>query len=229
VPRGNGSARLDPDKILTAALAVADREGLSGMTLRMVGSELGADPTAIYRHFSNKDALLTAIADRLFGEVMAQEFPTDWRERLSALMRAARNVYRAHPALIDVLANYPEESVNLVAINDVGVGCLTEAGLDPEQIGLFHSVGTTLVLGSAIVDAAWDVSVPDRDSTRRAYAALDPAKFPAAVAAAASLFPDGDEAFELALEMLFDSITNAAAQRSGHTNQSIRKTARKKA
>ena len=60
--RGNGNARLDADKILTAALAIADRHGLSGMTLRMVGAELGADPTSIYRHFASKEALVAAMA-----------------------------------------------------------------------------------------------------------------------------------------------------------------------
>ena len=227
MPRGNGSARLDPDKILTAALAVADREGLSGMTLRMVGAELGADPTAIYRHFSSKDALVAAMADRLFAEVVAQQFPTDWKRRLSALLRAARDVYRAHPALVDVLANQPEESANLLAINEVGVGCLTAAGLDEKQIGLYHQVGAALVIGSGIIDAAWDAT-EDRDATRRAYAALDPVRFPAATAAAGAMFPDANKTFELSLEILLDAITRAAA-RTRRANQSTRSRTRKKA
>ena len=119
-------------KILTAALAVADRHGLSGLTLRMVGAELGADPTAIYRHFTSKDSLVVAMGDRLFGEVVAAEYPADWRERFVALMpRFPQDVYRAHPTLVDVLANQPEESPSLVAINELSIGCLVEAGLDP--------------------------------------------------------------------------------------------------
>jgi AcrR family transcriptional regulator len=229
VPRRNASARLDPDKIVTAALAVADRQGLTGMTLRMVGAELGADPTAIYRHFSSKEALVAAIGDRLFGEVVAAELPTDWRPRLVALLRAARDVYRAHPALVDVLANQPEDSDNLLAINEVGVRCLAEAGLDSKQIGLFHHVGTVLVIGSGIVEAAWDASTDgDREATRRAYSALDPAKYPAATSAAAALFPEGDEGFDLALELL-EAITKAAAQRHGRSDTTTRRpTSRKK-
>ena len=230
MPRGSASARLDPDKIITAALAVADRQGLTGMTLRMVGAELGADPTAIYRHFSSKEALVAAIGDRLFGEVVAAELPTDWRPRLVALLRAARDVYRAHPALVDVLANQPEDSDNLLAINEVGVRCLADAGLDSKQIGLFHHVGTALVIGSGIVEAAWDASTDgDREATRRAYSALDPAKYPAATSAAASLFPEGDEGFDLALELLLEAITKAAAQRHGRSDTTTRRpTSRKK-
>ena len=158
MPRGNASARLDPDKILTAALAVADRHGLSGMTLRMVGAELGADPTAIYRHFTSKDALVAAMADRLFGEVVAAEYPADWRQRFVALMRAARDVYRAHPTLVDVLANQPEESPSLVAINELSVGCLVEAGLDPVRAGLFHQLLTSYVIGTGVLEASWEES-----------------------------------------------------------------------
>ena len=230
MPRGNASARLDPDKIVTAALAVADRHGLSGMTLRMVGAELGADPTAIYRHFSSKEALVAAIGDRLFGEVVAADLPTDWRPRLVALLRAARDVYRAHPALVDVLANQPEDSDNLLAINEVGVRCLADAGLDSKQIGLFHHVGTALVIGSGIVEAAWDASTDgDREATRRAYSALDPAKYPAPTSAAAALFPERDEGFDLALELLLEAITKAAAQRHRRSDTTTRRpTSRKK-
>jgi AcrR family transcriptional regulator len=229
VPRGNASARLDPDKILTAALVVADRHGLSGMTLRMVGAELGSDPTAIYRHFSSKEALVAAIGNRLFGEVVTAELSSDWKPRLVALLRAARDVYRAHPALVEVLANQPEESDNLLAINEVGVACLAQAGLNAKQIGLFHHMLAAYVIGSGIVEAAWDTpNNSDREATRRAYSALDPARFPAAVSAAASLFPNADEAFDFAIEIMLDAITRAAAQPERADQPTPRPTSRKK-
>ena len=230
MPRGNASARLDPDKILTAALAVADRHGLSGMTLRMVGAELGADPTAIYRHFTSKDSLVAAMADRLFGEVVAAEYPADWRERFVALMRASQDVYRAHPTLVDVLANQPEESPSLVAINELSVGCLVEAGLDPVRAGLFHQLLTSYVIGTGVLEASWEESGDGaREASRRAYSALDPRQFPNCVAFAGSMFPEADDVLDFAIGIILDAITRAAGEPVRANQSTARTRSRKKA
>ncbi len=228
MPRGNASARLDPDKILTAALAVASRRGLSGLTLRMVGAELGADPTAIYRHFASKEALVAAMADRLFAEVVAAEYPTDWRQRFVALIRAAREVYRANPTIVDVLANQAEESPSLVAINELSVGCLVEAGLDPVRVGLFHQLLTSYVIGTGVLEASWEGFGDDaREASRRAYSALDPRQFPNCVAFAGSMFPAADDVFDFAIEIFLDSIIRAAGE-PVRANQSPASTRRRK-
>jgi AcrR family transcriptional regulator len=224
MPRGDGSARLDPDKILNAALVVADRRGLSGLTLRMVGAELGADPTAVYRHFASKDALVTAMADRIFGEVAAADYPGDWRERFVALLRAAREVYRAHPTIVEVLANQPEESPSLVAINEISVSCLIDGGLDPVHVGLFHQLLTSYVIGTGLLEASWEGFGDDaRQASRRAYSALDPHKFPNCVAVSASMFPASEDVLDFAIEILLDAIVRIAAE-SQRSNQSTART-----
>jgi AcrR family transcriptional regulator len=230
VPRGNASARLDPDKILTAALAVADRRGLSGLTLRMVGAELGADPTAIYRHFASKDALVVAMADRLFGEIVAAEYPGDWRQRFVALLRASRDVYRSNPTIVDVLADQPEESPSLVAINELSLGCLLEAGLDPVRAGLFHQLLASFVIGTGVLEASWEEFGDDaREASRRAYSALDPRQFPNCVAAAASMFPEADDVLEFAIEVLLDAVSRVAGDQERATRSTARTRSRKKA
>ena len=230
MPRGNAGARLDPDKILTAALAVASRHGLSRLTLRMVGAELGADPTAIYRYFASKEALVAAMADRLFGEVADAEYPADWQQRFAAIMRAARDVYRANPTLVDVLANQPEESPSLVAINELSVGCLVEAGLDPVRVGLFHQLLTAYVIGTGVLEASWTGFGEDtREASRRAYSALDPRQFPNCVAFAASMFPDADDVLDFAIEVFLDATIRAAGEPGRVKQTPARTRSRKKA
>src|SRR5215469_13835200 len=60
-PRGS----LTPDMIITESLRLLDTEGSDGFSLPKLGRALGADPTAVYRHFASKDDLVLAIADRL--------------------------------------------------------------------------------------------------------------------------------------------------------------------
>jgi len=206
--------RLDPDKIVSAALAVAERHGVAGMTLRMVGAELGADPTAIYRHFANKDALVAAIAERLFSELLEQEPPRPWRERLVWLARSGRDLYRAHPTFVETLANYSEETPALAKLNEIGIAALRDAGLDDIDAGRFHEVFVSYVIGTAVNEAAWGLPTSGaREAARRWYAALDPAVHPNSVAIADAMFPPADEVFDLAIGVLLDAVAAAGQKR----------------
>ena len=201
------SQRLDPDRIIGAALAVANRDGLSGTTLRKVGAELGADPTAVYRHFASKDHLVAAMADRLFGGIAEIRLPSDWRSRLEVLLRAGRDIYRTHSAIVEVLAGQAEDSPALLRINELTIGCLKAAGLNDDDVGRFHQILVALVIGAGVHEAAWLANGSDeREATRRTYSALDPQQFPLCSALAPHLFPPGDEAFDLVLGILLDAI-----------------------
>jgi AcrR family transcriptional regulator len=219
--RTERTTRLDRAKILSAALAVADRNGLDGMTMRMVGAELEADPTAIYRHFPSKDDLISAMADQLFSEVGRGPFVGDWRVRLVQGLRSVRAVYRSHSAIIEVLVNRPEDSASLVALNELTIGCLREAGLDNRQVGQFHQLLVSFVVGTGVHEASWgDPSDDARAAGRRAYAALDPAHFPNGVAGDGDLFPPEDEVFDFAVELLVDAVAA-----TGRRNRRARKNA----
>ena len=56
---------LTPDRIVTESLRLLDTGGVAGFSMPKLGRALGADPTAVYRHFASKDDLVLAIADRL--------------------------------------------------------------------------------------------------------------------------------------------------------------------
>jgi AcrR family transcriptional regulator len=61
------SRGLSHERILDEALALVDERGLTALTTRALGQRLGVDPTAVYRHFRNKDELVNALADRIVG------------------------------------------------------------------------------------------------------------------------------------------------------------------
>ncbi|HTH04261.1 MAG TPA: TetR/AcrR family transcriptional regulator, partial [Ilumatobacteraceae bacterium] len=227
--RGGAKARLDREAIVAAGLTLAAQPGVGSVSVRDLGAQLGADPTAIYRHFSSKEALVVAMAERLFAEVASADYPTDWRERFTVLMHASRDIYRAHPALVDVLANQREESPSLIAVNELSIGCLIEAGLDRTAAGLFHQVLTAYVVGTGVLDASWGALDDDsRDAARRTYSALDPRHFPNCVHVGLSMFPEADEVIDFATEIFLDAITrivDAPASTRQSTNK--RTTSRK--
>jgi AcrR family transcriptional regulator len=84
--------------VLAAAFELA-QGGLDAVSMRALGARLGADPTAVYRHFASKDDLVLAIADRLIEEAMDGLPAHDcWVETVIDSTRRLRRTYLAHPA-----------------------------------------------------------------------------------------------------------------------------------
>ncbi|HEU4658536.1 MAG TPA: TetR/AcrR family transcriptional regulator [Capillimicrobium sp.] len=208
--------RLDRERILDAAEAIVREEGVGRLTMRRIGAELGADPTAVYRHFRNKDELLIQLADRLFG--IAPDLPPDlsWRERFKAELRYSMNRYRSHPDLAMLLAVQPDDTPSLQAIAEWDLARLAEIGLSPEdaarvlQVIENHVVGTGLYY--ALIEHGDDPRLRDTDAMRRVYALLPAGEFPHAVVAAPHLFPDLDESFDFATDMILDAIERLAGK-----------------
>jgi len=67
---------LDPDMIIDAALRLIEAPGGNALTVRRLGVELGADPSAIYRYFRNVDALLIAVSDRRYRLAVKRKLAT---------------------------------------------------------------------------------------------------------------------------------------------------------
>lgn len=86
--------------IVDAALKLAQRPDVQAMSFRALGRELGADPTAVYRHFRDRNELVEACLDRLIGAV-AGSVPTElpWRQRLRTAALAYFEVIVAHPVI----------------------------------------------------------------------------------------------------------------------------------
>jgi TetR/AcrR family tetracycline transcriptional repressor len=90
-------ARLDRRRVLQAALALVDREGLDALTMRRLGAELGVDPMTVHHHAESKDRLLDGIAELLWEEVALPDDSGDPAEALRGLARSLRDLFRRHP------------------------------------------------------------------------------------------------------------------------------------
>lgn len=88
--------------ILEAALKIADREGLAGLTFRKLGEALGASAMALYRHVESRDELLLLTFDFALGRPPEQHQAPDWRAGLEEWARALHARYASHPALIEI-------------------------------------------------------------------------------------------------------------------------------
>ncbi|MGH3400720.1 MAG: TetR/AcrR family transcriptional regulator [Streptosporangiaceae bacterium] len=97
-------ARLSKSVVVDRALALADAQGLEGLTIRRLAQDLGVTPMALYWHFRSKEDLLMALGDRVWEEVDVSLKPgADWITQLHGLMESLVRMLRAHPAASGLL------------------------------------------------------------------------------------------------------------------------------
>src|SRR5215470_6951719 len=142
VRRRNGRLRrgsLTPELIVTESLRLLDADGSDGFSLPKLGRALGADPTAVYRHFASKDDLVLAIADRLIEEAMAglTQQPC-WVDPVAACARRQRATHRAHPAAAALSASRTTQRPAEMRIVNVLIGAVFDAGFTGAEAALMY-------------------------------------------------------------------------------------------
>jgi AcrR family transcriptional regulator len=94
---------LSRDAIVRAAIAVADADGLDGVSLRRVANDLGTRPMSLYTYMDSKDDLLALMADAIVAEFLAPDpLPQDWREAILLLSHHERAAILRHPWMIQL-------------------------------------------------------------------------------------------------------------------------------
>jgi AcrR family transcriptional regulator len=107
-PRPDGRTPLDRQRVLRAAIDLADTDGVSALTMRRLGQALGVEAMSLYNHVANKDDLLAGILDQVVGEVELPTDERDWKATLRAIALSANGVLRRHPWAADLLVTRPQ-------------------------------------------------------------------------------------------------------------------------
>jgi AcrR family transcriptional regulator len=154
-PRGRRWAQLDAETIVEAGLRLTAADGTNALSFRKLGAELGADPTSVYRHFRDKDALVAAMLDRLLAEGgAAVDASLHWRPRLIAYATETVRVLSAHPAVgMEAGSMSTSGPAELDAMEHV-LAAFGEAGLDGDDLVRFYGLYTSYVLSFSAAMAA---------------------------------------------------------------------------
>lgn len=145
---------LSRDRIIAAAGALVDAEGLEAVSTRRLAAELGVSGPSLYNHFRTKDEILEAVADAVSAQVDLSMFdPGDGREWPTALYDWAhsyRAALRAHPNIVPVLARGPGRRPAGLRVADAVFGAMVRAGWPPAQATRIGALMRYFVTGSAL-------------------------------------------------------------------------------
>ncbi|MDN3239632.1 GntR family transcriptional regulator [Glycomyces tritici] len=149
--RGAEAAELTRERLLAEAVEIADGEGLEAVSMRAVASRCGVAPMSLYRFVEDKDELVTAMADAVYGSTAFDRDPAaPWRSQVESLSRELWRLHRAHPWLGRTQPlTRPLPLPNIIRLGDRLLGALEGLGLPPHRYFELHILLFSHILGLA--------------------------------------------------------------------------------
>lgn len=201
--RGKGS--YTKDDYALAAIEYVDKNGLDSLTMRALGTHMGVDATAVYRHFPTKEELIGAMCDVMLGEALTStmdaEAPTS-RDRILQFGLAFRDAFQKHPDIGVSIVQYGGNSINGFHFSRAGALELHALGIKAEHLTTAYQMYEGFIMGSCVQDFSGS---PDNFAVRRQrYRAFDLPEFDMASRDEAAVAEVADTAFRSGLHALLD-------------------------
>jgi AcrR family transcriptional regulator len=141
---------LSRDRVLRAAVRVADEGGLESLTMRRVAEELGAEAMSLYYHVAKKEDILDGLVDVIAAEIndVVEHLPepsgrTDWKTAIRRRILSAREVFLRHPWAPGVFEERAGASPAVLRYYDGLVGLMRDGGFSYDLIHhALHALGS---------------------------------------------------------------------------------------
>jgi AcrR family transcriptional regulator len=198
-----------------AALRVLDAEGLDGLSIRRLGSELNAGATSVYWHVRDKEELLDLALDEVLGRIQLPQPTEDWRTDLEACAVELRRVLLAHPYAVALMLSRPAIGPKTLRAVEFALATLHRAGFTGVDVFFAYSAVITYVTGEASQEVAWAQGAQAADvdaeaawkATTDYLGSLDPKVYPTLLAQAPHMFSHDQEAqFRFGLATVLDGL-----------------------
>jgi AcrR family transcriptional regulator len=216
IPGTEPRSRLSRERVLSAAIAHADADGLEALSMRKLADELGVAPMALYRHVANRDDLVDGMVDVVFSEIDLPSDGESWRTAMRKRAVSVRDALLRHRWAIGLMESRRNPGPANLRHHDAVIASLRAAGFDMERVAHAYSVLDAYVYGFALTK----MNLPFDDTSDIAETAqtmLEPFpvnEYPNLVAFIAehAMKPGYDFAdeFEYGLDLILDSLEGPA-------------------
>lgn len=212
---------LTRDKVLRAAMALVDAEGLDALSMRRLAAALDVQAMSLYNHVASKADLLDGIAEYAFAQVERPDPELAWHEQVRAVAVSMYRVFEQHPAVPAALATDQANPLSARALEpfDWLIGALYRAGFDDRRVRQALDAVMNLVWGSLLFSTAGFVDPGGRanKADRSGYLhRLDPARLPnfsRLIRESLTETPSAQGDFEQTLDMLIRGLVTEADDR----------------
>ena len=147
-------ARLNRDRVLQAAMALADEGGTDALTMRKLGQALGVEAMSLYNHVANKDDVLDGLVDIVFSEIALRCDGLDWKAAMRRRAISARETLARHRWAIGQLESRTHPGPATLRHHDSVLRCLREAGFSVAMAAHAYSALDSYIYGFALQQAS---------------------------------------------------------------------------
>ncbi len=168
-------APLSRDRILRAAIKLADRHGLDALSMRKLATTLKVEAMSLYNHVANKDELLDGMVDIVIGEIACPTNGGDWKAALRARAASALSVMMAHPWAPMLIVSRIVVGPNMLRYIDATLAILREAGFSWHDTDRAWNTMDNYIYGFALQQQNFPVNPEEYASAAAAYLPMLPA------------------------------------------------------
>jgi AcrR family transcriptional regulator len=211
-------APLSRDRILRAAIKLADRHGLDALSMRSLATALKVKAMSLYNHVANKDELLDGMVDVVIGEITRPTRDGDWKVAMRARATSALAVMTAHPWAPMLVVSRINVGPNMLGYIDATLATLRKAGLSWYETDRAWNAIDNYIYGFALQQQHFPVNPDEYASAAAAYLPMLPANVYPYMHELTSHVADGSHDgtldFAFGLELILDGLER---RRSSHT------------
>ena len=152
---------LSRERVLRAAVALADERGTEELTMRKLAKELGVEAMSLYNHVANKGDLLDGMIDLVFSEIEPPAAGGDWRAELRKRAVSTREALLRHPWAVGEMEGRTNHGPSNMKVHDAVLGCLRAAGFSIEMTVHAMSIQDAYIYGFALQQTDMSSRTPE--------------------------------------------------------------------
>ena len=209
-------ARLSRAQVIDAAVALADEQGIDGLTMRSVAHRLGAEAMSLYRHVRNKEDLVDGMVDLVFAEI---DIPaeTDWTTAMRGRAVSARRALARHPWAIGLMESRVRPGPANLQHHDAMLQVLLGAGFSSKTATRVYNLVDSYIYGFALQERNLPVGTPEELAHvgEEILRQMPVAEYPSLAQVGRDLMAAGFDyrgEFEFGLDLILDALSRTLTQ-----------------
>ncbi|MDH5753389.1 MAG: TetR/AcrR family transcriptional regulator C-terminal domain-containing protein [Deltaproteobacteria bacterium] len=209
---------LTRERVLQAAIELADEEGISGLSMRRLGTRLGVKAMSLYNHVASKEELLEGVIDLLLKDVPLPSPDDDWKDALRRRAESYRQIFLRHPWALGMLEASRNPVDSAMRYTEAMSGCLRRTGFSYGMIIRALYVMDSYIYGHALQESAspFENMEEVKDLVQTLQGTIPIKEFPNLVEFMREYVLKGDinrlhpeNSFRFGLEMIIDGLDRA--------------------
>ena len=209
---------LTPERVLQAAIDLADDIGVEALTIRKLADSLGVGPMTIYHHVPGKEQIIDGMVDIVFSEIDLPPAELDWKQGMRLRCMSARSALNRHWWAAPLMETRTSPGPASITHHDAVIGCLRSGGLSLQMTAHAYAVLDSFIYGFAVQEAGLpfhgdEPDVPLDELAKGMLEAFPADAFPNFVEFTVehALQPGYDfgDSFEFGLDLILDGLERA--------------------